>query len=313
MNKRLQMLKKWISILSGKNVLAVEQGIGKIYSKVEIMGYYNDLTNKVKYSNTLDEKSIPVNFNHNGEKVYFPIAIAQVGLGAYDLFLLTKETSHCEKFINAANWLLDNQEEDGGWDAFERIGHTDCHKYSAMAQGEGASILIRAYLHTNDTRYYNGAIRAIDLMLKPVEEGGTARYLGEKLYLEEYVKDKPNLVLNGWVFAIFGLLDVFKLTQDVRYKDALEGTLKTLTEELNNYDTGYWSFYDQCGLIASPFYHNLHIALLNVLYDLFEIKEFQQQGDKWSGNQKNIFKKTLAVCRKAMQKIINPGQSIIVK
>lgn len=307
------MFKKWLSMLLGKNVLAVQQGIGKKYSKTNINGYYNDLTNKVLFTTNLDENGIPVNLSYNGKKVYFPTAIVQYGLGAYDLYLLTSDKSYYDKFINITNWLLNDQERNGGWDAFERIGQTDCNKYSAMTQGECASILIRAYLHTNDSRYHDAAIKAIDFMLKPVHEGGTTRYIKEKIYFEEYVKSRPDLVLNGWIFAIFGLLDVCKLTNEVKYKKALQSSIYSLKTELSKYDTGYWSFYDQGGKIGSPFYHDLHIAQLKVLYDLFEIDEFNYYAIKWSKYQKNIFKKSFAISKKAFQKIITPGQTIIIK
>ncbi|CAH0175230.1 D-glucuronyl C5-epimerase family protein [Peribacillus simplex] len=313
MNKRVQMIKKWISMLFGKNVLAVQQGMGKKYSKTKITGYYNDLTNKVLFTTNLDENGIPVNLSYNGKKVYFPTAIVQYGLGAYDLYLLTSDKSYYDKFINITNWLLNDQEKNGGWDAFERIGQTDCNKYSAMTQGECTSILIRAYLQTNDSRYYEAAIKATDFMLKPVQEGGTTRYLNKKIYFEEYVKSEPDLVLNGWIFAIFGLLDLYKLTKEDKYKTALQSSIYTLKTELSKYDTGYWSCYDQSGKIGSPFYHDLHIAQLKVLYDLFEINEFNYYAIKWSNYQKNIFKKSFAISKKAFQKIITPGQTIIIK
>ncbi|MDQ7861995.1 hypothetical protein RCO48_16545 [Peribacillus frigoritolerans] len=52
------------------------------------------------------------------KKVYFPTAIVQYGLGAYDLYLLTSDKSYYDKFINITNWLLNDQEKNGGWDAF---------------------------------------------------------------------------------------------------------------------------------------------------------------------------------------------------
>ena len=41
------VIKKWISILSGNSVFTVNQDEGKVYSKDEVKGYYNNLTEKI--------------------------------------------------------------------------------------------------------------------------------------------------------------------------------------------------------------------------------------------------------------------------
>ena len=132
-------------------------------------------------------------------------------------------------------------------------------------------------------------------------------YVKDKLYSEEVVKLKPSLVLNGWIFTIFGLFDIVKLTDDKNYVNMLNITLKTLEEELDNYDCGYWSYYDQCGGLTSPFYHRLHIAQLNVLYDLFNIKKFKVMSERWESYSLNKFKKGKAIIFKIWQKIKEPG------
>ena len=40
-------IQRWTKMLVGRSVEHVNQGIGKVYSKNEIKGYYNDLTGKV--------------------------------------------------------------------------------------------------------------------------------------------------------------------------------------------------------------------------------------------------------------------------
>ena len=43
-----------------------------------------------------------------------------------------------------------------------------------MTQGEGASLLLRAYKETGDEKYFTGAKKAVYFMIIPIEEGGTA-------------------------------------------------------------------------------------------------------------------------------------------
>ena len=303
MNKRIYMFKKWIRILKGKSDLHVNQSEGKIYSKDEIKGYYNNLTEKVNWHQGYDKRGIPLVVNNNGDKIYFSITISQYALGNYDLYLMTNEKIYYKQFINSVGWLIDNQDIHGGWNVLNPMGCI----YSAMAQGEGISVLTRAFSESNDSKYLNAAIKASELMLKPIKNGGTARYINDKLYFEEVVKLKPSLVLNGWIFTIFGLFDIVKLIDDKNYVNMLNITLKTLEEELDNYDCGYWSYYDQCGRLASPFYHRLHIAQLNVLYDLFNIKKFKVMSERWESYLLNKFKKGKAIILKVCQKIKEPG------
>lgn len=313
MKKKFNLYLKWLKMLLGKSDLHVNQGRGKIYSKEGIKGYYNDLTLKVNWHGEVDLDGLPINVNEMGAKLYNPTTIAQFGLGNYDLYLLTNSHVYYRQFINSVNWMVKDQHQCGGWDVFERLGSKRTYKYSAMTQGEGASLLIRAFKETNNEEYLAKAKKAIDLMLLPVEKGGTSRYGNDKLFLEETVESKPVLILNGWIFAIFGLFDITKIIPELKYNYALEKTLDTLKSELKKYDSGYWSYYDQCGRLASPFYHNLHIALLDALYDLFNIEEFKIVRDTWASYLKSNYNKGRAFIIKAYQKIKDPGEIIIVK
>ena len=296
-------------MLMGKSDFYVKQDIGKIYSKDKIKGYYNDLTKKVNGHGEFSKNGIPLNVKLNGDRIYFPITISQYALGNYDLYLLTNEEKYYNQFKKSVDWLVNNQDVKGGWDNSKVLGN----KYSAMAQGEGISVLARAFIKTKNNKYLNSAIKATELMIKPISNGGTARYIGNNIYFEEEINTKPSLVLNGWIFAVFGIFDITKLTDDMIYKNILNKTLKTLENELDKYDGNYWSYYDQCGHLSSPFYHKLHIAQLNVLYDLFGIEKFKLISNKWKLYLHNRFKMSKAIIVKVWQKIREPGEIIIIK
>ena len=84
MSISIYKIKKWYKMMTGKSIYHVNQGVGTCYSKTEIAGYYNDLTEKV----TKDDPNILVPKYHvdTGEEIYFSIGIFQYGLAAYDLF-----------------------------------------------------------------------------------------------------------------------------------------------------------------------------------------------------------------------------------
>lgn len=300
MLKNIRLINKWLRMLQGQSILHVRQEAGKVYSLSEIKGYYNDLTKKViSPSVLLDETGLVYNLTNDGLKVYFAIAIFQYGLGAYDLFLLTQDKKYKNAFMRTVKWAMEHQEESGAWDAFSVVGYN--RPYSSMAQGEGASLLVRAYKETGDEEYLQAAKKAVDFMCLSVEDGGCTQYDNGKVWFKEYVA-KP-VVLNGWIFSIWGLYDCFQATQEEQYHLILMNAINTLTEEVENFDCHYWSKYDLGGNIASPFYHSLHIAQMKVMYELFGGMIFKVYANKWEKEQRSCLKCGRAFIKKAWQKM----------
>lgn len=311
MHNKIAMFKRWIMMLNGKTTVAVQQGIGQQYSKTRIEGYYNDLTSKVCQNTELDGEGIPVTSIADGEKVYFPIAIFQYGLGCYDLFLLTQDSQYKKKFYQIVSWAINHILDNGSWDCFSNL-KSNRYNVSSMCQGEGASLLFRAYADSEDIKYRYLAEKALDFMLLPMEQGGTAIYENGKLFLEEYPQRKRKSVLNGWIFSIFGLYDASIVNPD-KYDLVLKQTVAALLEDLSQYDMKFWSKYDQNGSIASPAYHNLHIAQLKVMYELFQEEVFQLYAEKFEVYQNRLIYMVLAVFLKIGQKIFSKTEMVVIK
>lgn len=307
------MLKRWVHILVGKSSVSVTQGVGKIYSINDIKGYYNDLTGKLCGSLILDDNRIPVCQISGDRFVHFPIAIIQFGLACYDNWLLTGDAESLRDFDRAVEWVMNEQRPDGSWDCF---GPIESKKYSvsSMCQGEAASLLLRKYIETKDIVFYEASKKAIDFMLKPIQEGGTANYINEDVMFEEYaLPNEVSTVLNGWIFSLFGLFDFIKVSDDPIYIDVYTRTISTLKKYLPLYDTGYWSKYDLLGKIASPAYQALHVALLDVLYDMTQDNDFKMYSSKWKNELESKSKKIRAVSKKCVQKIFEKTDAVIVK
>ena len=114
-------IKKWFNMIRGKSVYHVLQDEGKLYDKKGIKGYYNNLTEKVLRFG-LEGEGIPKTRVDSGKELYFSIAIFQYGLGAYDLYLLNSDEAMLRKAIACADWAIENQQENGAWDAFSFDG-----------------------------------------------------------------------------------------------------------------------------------------------------------------------------------------------
>lgn len=298
----MHQIKRWYLMLTGKSVWHVNQDIGKCFKKDEIRGYYNNLTEKVtKMPELLESDDLPKLNLEGGQFTYFPVAIFQYGLGCYDLYLQTQDEHYIRKFMQCAEWTIEHQDKEGRWNNFSHY----CPKtpYGAMAQGEAASLLIRAYVFTRDDKYLDAAKRGIDFMLLPLEKGGTTKYVGEAACLMEYTF--KGMVLNGSIFAWWGLYDYVLITRDCgKYSHTMEQILNSLVKVLPKYSGSYWSMYSEDGLIASPFYHNLHIAQMLAMYQLTGINLFEEYAQRWIRQKNNYFCKILAFVKKSIQKII---------
>lgn len=294
-------IKKWIKMLSGKSIYHVNQGVGKKFDLHNIHGYYNDLTEKVtKEPELINNDRLPLMETPDGRKIEFSIGIFQYGLGAYDLYLQTNDEKYFTKFKQCLNWAVANQQENGAWDTFSH--RYPQNPYSAMAQGEGTSLLLRGYKELGDEKYLASAKKAIDFMLMSVEDGGTTVYKDNMVFLAEYVH-KP-IVLNGWIFALWGLRDYTLVDRDKRYADLYTRSYETLKEYLPKFSCRYWSMYSLDDMITSPFYHRLHIAQLNVMYQITDNPVFKEYEIKWQKYSNKRLYKTMAFIRKAFQKIM---------
>lgn len=311
-SKKIALLKRWYLMLIGKSNVAVEQDEGKAYRVGEIGGgYYNDLTGKISKGTLLDKRGIPLTIIGNGEKVYFPIAIFQYGLGCYDLYMLKNDEKAFKDFINIVKWAFDHINDDGSWKCFDLLG-SEKYSVSSMCQGEGASLLYRGYWQTNCEKYRFAAEKAIDFMLMDYDLGGTAIYEGNDMYLEEFPQKNRKTVLNGWIFSLFGLYDA-SLVAPEKYSLKFKHAIDTLKNELYLYDNGYWSWYDLEHKITSPAYHKLHIAQLKILYTLTNEIIFFEMAKKFEGyiNKKtNIVK---AVLIKIYQKLLENPDIVAIK
>lgn len=297
----LYNIKKWYRMLTGKSVLHVQQDLGKAFVPGKLEGYFNNMTQKVTMEPALLESdALPQLQTEQGETVYFPVAIFQYGIGAWDLYLQTGEDCYQKKFLQCADWALQKQEEIGAWNNF--FFYYPDHPYGAMCQGEGVSLLTRAWQHTGRADYLDAAKKAVDFMLLPIEQGGTALYTGDTLQLLEYTHRK--VVLNGWIFALFGLYDWTLVNSEDRYKKLLEQNLASLCATLPDFDNGYWSIYDAEGRIASPFYHNLHIAQMQALYLITGNSAFENCSARWRKYQNRKWNAMRAFVKKATQKIL---------
>lgn len=306
---------RWLKVILGKSYYHQPQNLGKIFKANKCLGYFNDLVSKTTWIGETDPDRIPLStILESGKKVYFATPIVQKALGHYDSWLMLKKRKDFGEFIKLCKWLVNNQDMNGGWGVWENLGIKALTKYSAMTQGEVISAMARAWINTNNEQFYKCAKRAFDLLILPVEKGGTSYFIGDDLFLEEVAAKPRNTILNGWIFALMGLYDYYLFFKDSKAYSFFRQSLKSLEHHVSNYDSGYWSYYDIKGHLTSHIYHNLHIAQLTAL-NMIEPKydNIEKYCKRWRFYQNKKFNCWYAIIVKGIQKIREPGDVTILK
>ncbi len=278
--------------------------------------YYQPFFEKADYPGPFDAAGIPM-LNYHGAigLQYNPIAITQYGLGNYNRFLDSGDAERRRKFILAADWLVENLEPNpfglSVWNHNFDFEYRDTLRapwYSGLAQGQGISLLVRASRESQEARYLEAAHRAFVPLNRSVQQGGVLDLQSTDVWIEEYLVDPPTHVLNGMIWACWGVYDYWLATGDGRAQELFEQVLQTLERRLPRYDIGFWSLYEQSGtrlkMIASPFYHSLHIVQLRVLYFLSGRQVFQEYADRWAAYQANWFYRMRALLQKSAFKLL---------
>jgi hypothetical protein len=283
------------------------------YSYPTLQDYYIDFTAKTHYDGPYDSQGIPL-LDYKGAigRQYNPCAVAQFALGWFTRWKRGDATART-RFEKTACWLHDRLAIDSvghGWwwyhFDFDAYGLTSPWK-SALAQGQGISVLLRAYKEFGDDRYLKAAHAAYAGMVTPVEQGGLLRHFDGGIILEEVIADRPTAILDGLMFAIFGVQDFCFATGDEGASKLRHECLGTLERLLPRFDLHYWSradlYHDAPPMIASPFYHRLHVAQLEVLRDLTGSVVFDQYARRWKEQDAHVWNRIRAIGNKAYFKL----------
>lgn len=278
--------------------------------------YYMTFAEKASYAGPHDHSGIPM-LNYHGAigLQYNPIAIAQWGLGNYNLFRRLEREEHRHKFLLAADWLCSQLKPNGRgipvWNHNFDWEYRETLKppwYSGLAQGQGISLLVRAHAESGDKKFLQAARQAFQSFLTNVAAGGvTFTDSDGDLWFEEYIVSRPTHILNGFIWAAWGVYDYFLATGSRDAVNLFAAAVQTLRKNLDRYDLGFWSLYEQSGtrlpMIASPFYHRLHVTQLRVMYRITSEAAFARYADRWDGYLRSALKRARALCYKGAFKL----------
>lgn len=229
-------------------------------------------------------------YQYDSNKFYYhPASIAQCALGTFNLMIRGYDDQYRETFMANINWLLENGIACGESLVYPfPFGLPDFHPdpdwVSGMYQGQVLSALVRAYIITKDNSIYSRCEKIWNSFSPELGKKYGFRFeTDNELWFEEAPQLPPKHILNGAIYAIWGIYDLMLLKDDPCLKVEWEKSVNTIRNSLSGYDTGFWSYYDLAGNLASYYYHNkVHILQLRALYEQTSEALFKEYAEKWS-------------------------------
>jgi hypothetical protein len=167
-----------------------------------------------------------------------PVTVSHWALQHWSRWLTTQAAGDLDPVITSADWLVGRQRDDGGWTYafdFNALG-VPMHApwISAMAQGMGISVLVRANEATGDDRYLQAAELALFPFSKTVTDGGVVTDWSGVPWYEEYPGEQSQHVLNGFEFTLLGLHDLADRSATAR--DLWNAGVASLVARIGVYD-----------------------------------------------------------------------------
>ena len=261
----------------------------KLNEKVFRMEYYENLKNFLNKIRIFDKKGIPlINFYATNKVVYNPTTVILYALANLQLYLFEKNFMALNRFNLMIKWIISNgRYTKNGFILPLNFDHP-FYKLkrgwiSAMTQGLAVSCLVRQYILTKDIFFLKLAYETSRPLITDIKKGGCLWKEGEDLWLEEVPAFPPPHILNGFIYGLLGLYDLYVIQKTSILEAYISKLIITLKRNIYKYDTGYWSKYQlNPSILATLSYHKLHIKQLFLLYQLSDIKLFKKYAIKFT-------------------------------
>ncbi|MFN8393562.1 MAG: D-glucuronyl C5-epimerase family protein [Bacteroidia bacterium] len=222
---------------------------------------------------------------------YHPLSICLFGIMHYDRFKETADSNSYKNVIAQFQYFLQKGRLEYSLDG-KRIGlpyrynYKDMKApwYSGMTQGVALSYLLRYYDLTGDTAALNMTPKIAQMMLEPVNEGGTLSKTPEGYpWIEEYPGTTllPQ-VLNGFINGLIGLYEyTLFFPDDTLARKVHDQTYASLCKTLPSYDSHEWTNYCRQTRYVTDQYMRYEQAQMAHLAEVYHNPQFIRQLQIW--------------------------------
>lgn len=264
------------------------------------------------YYEPTDKKGIPYKIYQSVGKQYNPTRVAAYALANYNNFVEHGCEPSRDTFVKCANWFLGFH--DARYEYHFDWQELEAPWISCMAQGEAASVLIRAYRLTDDEVYLDHAEKSLTPFFVPVSEGGVqSRLFDGSEFLEEYPTKFSTHVLNGFLYALIGLREFCDARDSEKHSALFAQLINSLKDNIDIWCHGNWSLYEDPAVtggrnFCTPSYHNLHISQLKWVCTRTETPELRRVISSWESGKNSLPVRMRAFWGKVLFRLSNRAQ-----
>ena len=253
----------------------------------------------------LDDDGIALSFDRGGVSHHHPVTVVQYALAALGAYGRTGDDRYLDRALANAHRLVELGEDDGGtlWFPYH-FPHSyydvtmPMPWWSSLAQGQALSLFTRLALRfPGEPSWRELADRVWASFHGWRRLGGawiTTMDAHGYLWFEEYAADVEPLVINGHVFALYGVYEYALLTDDPDAVDFFDGGATTIRHYLPTFRVpdGISYYCVREGYCQRPewqhaAYHPIHIQQLELLAAMTGDGLFEEAADQFRSDSRS--------------------------
>jgi hypothetical protein len=223
-----------------------------------------------------DESGVPI-YVYGGKSYRNPVQISQLALQYLDNYRQTADSDYLEHARRNAEALIKISEKRDGALLLPYEFRFPLHDgfggdtmippwYSGMAQGRAVSVMVRMYWSTGDHSWLEAAREFADsfVLLQGRSHPWVVSFddLG-RFWINEYPQGFNTFTLNGHIYALFGLYDLWLTEHDTLIGELARAAVFTVRETISEFRVpGGVSLYCLKHRVQSEKYHRIHVSQL---------------------------------------------------
>jgi hypothetical protein len=243
---------------------------------------------------------MPITYYGSVDGIYLgykvvPHNVAKAAREAFYAYEKTKDSEDLNRGIFLTEYLISTSSErdNGTFIVWENNFIWPVYNLSkgwigSLSQAGCLKALMLAYEITNDEKYLKYSKKALKAFDVDIANGGLRASReddsGKYTWYPEYVKPDPPYVLNGFITTVVWIGEYHEITRNPDAKRLFVEGLESIKHYLPTYENREsWSFYDAHGHEANRHYHELHVKLMEMLYEETGEEIFMDYQELWAG------------------------------
>jgi hypothetical protein len=270
----------------------------------EALPDYQNYVTPLNGTQTIDANGVAT-WDFHGRKVYHPLIIARYGIKLLHSYRITHDPAILDRAEVNANWLIRHAvSRDGALYFPYRFTYPlfgdprDLVRppwVSALPQGTTLAFFIRLFAVTGDQHWRKAADSTFATFVKresskqpwivPWTVFVDKRHHRRYLWFEEDAKHPPAQVLNGHMYALFGVWEYAIATGSDAAAEVFDGGATTIRHQVQRFRVrGGISYYSLRVHAQYPSYHCIHVGQLKLLTRMTGDPWFAKEGRRFGAD-----------------------------